>query len=131
MRKPVQPPAPKTKPTSRRRQGDEAEELAAQILSQRGYQILQRNYTCRGGELDIIAEKEGVLCFVEVRSLSSTRFGLPQDTIRYPKQQRMITAAKHYLQALHHTPPCRFDVVAIYPTPSGTQLDLIEGAFSL
>jgi putative endonuclease len=110
--------------------GTSAELFAQEILSLRGYQIITTNFTCRGGELDIIAQQGDILCFIEVKSRSSVRFGLPQEAIRYTKQRRMIIAANRYLQGLKQTPRCRFDVVSIYPTKDNpTNIEIITDAF--
>jgi putative endonuclease len=116
---------------SRRSIGARAEARAREALLARGYRILGQNFTCRGGEIDFIAEQGGVLCFIEVRSVASTRFGLPQETVRRQKQERIARAAKRYLQGMRQPyPPCRFDVVGIYPAPDGEErIDMIENAF--
>jgi putative endonuclease len=112
--------------------GKPAELLAQEILSQRGYQIITTNFTCRGGEIDVIAQQGEVLCFIEVKSRTNTRFGLPQESIRYTKQKRMIVAAQRYLQKLKQLPLCRFDVVSIYPTQEDpAHIELITNAFTL
>jgi putative endonuclease len=114
------------------KQGAEAEQLAQQFLQQRGYQIITTNFTCRGGELDIVAQFGDLLCFVEVKQRTTLSFGLPQESIRHEKQRRMIKAAKRYLQKLGREPMCRFDVVSIYPTPEDPiHIELIQGAFTL
>jgi putative endonuclease len=112
--------------------GRAAELLAQEVLLQRGYQIITTNFTCRGGEIDIIAQQGDTLCFIEVKSRSATSFGLPQDSIRQAKKRRMIVAATKYLQGLRQTPRCRFDVVSIYPTKDNpTKIEVIIDAFVL
>ena len=107
--------------------GDRAEALAAQHLERIGYRILARNYRVRGGELDLVAQKEGVLCFVEVRSKTSARHGAPAETIDRGKRERIARAAEHYL-ATRGMPggSCRFDVVAIL---GGSEIEVITDAF--
>lgn len=118
------------RPSSRAR-GAAAEARARVILLARGYEILAQNFHCRGGELDFVAKRDGVLCFLEVRSRASTRLGRPQDSVRRRKQERLIRAAKHYLLTVDPPwPPCRFDVLGLYPGEEGAeQIELIEGAF--
>jgi len=77
--------------------GQRAEQLAAEFLERAGYRILERNYRCRLGEIDLVAEDKGVLCFVEVRSLASTQHGHPLETIDHAKRARLIRAVRHYL----------------------------------
>ena len=114
-------------PTTAR--GQRAEELAAEHLCSQGYQLLQRNYRCKVGEIDIIARHGDVLCFVEVRSRRSATFGHPLETVDRRKQTRIIRATQHYLTA-HRCgdAPVRFDVVAIVYEPK-LEIQLIPGAF--
>lgn len=118
---------------TRRQLGARAEERAKEALLRQGYRILSQNFSCRLGELDFVALKDGVLCFIEIRSRSSTRFGLPQETVRPRKQRRLAYAAKCFLQENFQEdppPPCRFDVVGLYPAPDGTeQVEIVENAF--
>ena len=99
-----------------RRLGAQGETLAAAYLQRVGYRILARNYTCRCGELDLVAEQDGCLCFIEVKSRRSASFGGPAAAVNREKQRRIARAAAHYLQAFHPGPPpaCRFDVVALH-----------------
>ena len=95
------------------------EAAAAEELGRRGYTILERNYHCRGGEADIVATAvsagEGeCLIFVEVKTRSELRHGLPQDAVGWTKRQRLGAAAIHYCH--HHeveNVPVRFDVVEV------------------
>lgn len=95
--------------------GKQAEQQAALYLQQQGLHILQRNYLCKGGEIDIIAQDKNTLIFVEVRSRASTLFGSAAETITRQKQKRIILAARHYLVKLRtkEASPCRFDAILI------------------
>jgi putative endonuclease len=95
--------------------GAAAEQLAARYLLARGYRILATNYTCQGGELDLVAEEGPTLVFVEVRSRRSSAFGGAAETVGPIKRKRLIHAASHYLghQCRGAERPCRFDLVAI------------------
>jgi len=103
----------------RQRLGERGEDLACRALVARGYHILQRRYRTRYGELDIVAEHEGLLIFVEVRARGSGRFGHPADSVGPQKQQRVAAMAESYLglERMHHR-VCRFDVVTV---ETGTQ----------
>lgn len=116
-----------------RAKGNRAEDFAALLLAQHGYHLITRNFTCREGEIDLIASHGGVLCFVEVKSRRSARFGSPAEAVHARKQRRLIAAAQRYLATLaaQPLPPCRFDVVALYETPAGLQGEIIPHAFSL
>lgn len=105
--------------------GKKGEEVAANYLKKQGYRILKTNYRCRMGELDIIARKKDTIVFVEVRSRSSKRFGLPQESIGPAKQRKIRAVASYYLQSLSKPlPKVRFDVLALYFSPNGQFLSL-------
>jgi putative endonuclease len=95
-----------------------SESLAACYLRSCGLRVLERNYHCRWGEIDLIMEhklaSESILAFVEVRYRKSTEYGRPEETVSKSKQQRIIATAKHYLQnCATEDRLMRFDVVAI------------------
>jgi putative endonuclease len=116
----------------RKRMGQVAEEAAVHYLKHQGYQILERNYRSPLGEIDIIAEDRDTLVFIEVRSRQGTRFGLPQETVNWAKQQKVKRMATHYLKAKNAwKKACRFDVVGILFNEEGEvkSLELIRDAF--
>ena len=94
--------------------GDKGEQLAKKTLKKQRYTIIASNYRCTGGEIDIIARHKDYLVFIEVRSKSSTQYGLPVETVDYAKQKKIKKAAQHYLtvNGLNDS-LCRFDVVSI------------------
>lgn len=100
--------------------GRHAEQYAEKYLHQQGLQLLQRNYRCRGGEIDLIMTDDETLVFVEVRYRRHQGFGGAAASVDRYKQQRLLVAAQHYLQK-HHAGnhPCRFDVVAVMPGKNG------------
>jgi putative endonuclease len=89
--------------------------VAAAYLTARGLRILDSNYRFRGGEIDLVADDEGTLCFVEVRSRGATLRGSALETIGPKKQARIARCAEHYLVYRRKGAPCpcRFDVVAV------------------
>ncbi|HZS38211.1 MAG TPA: YraN family protein [Polyangia bacterium] len=93
--------------------GAEAERRAEQFLTRLGFRILDRNFTCKGGELDLVCDDDGTLVFVEVRARKHGDFGTPEETISATKRRRLVLAARHYLVKLGEERACRFDVVAI------------------
>ena len=105
--------------------GELGETLACDELRRRGYAILERRYRTRHGEIDIIAEHQGTLVFVEVRARATAEFGRAAESVTDAKKRRVTAMAVDYL-ARHHIAnrPCRFDVVAIdqalNPTPEIT-----------
>lgn len=105
--------------------GDAAEQQAAQFLQQHGLDILTRNYRCRGGEIDLIAQDGDTLVFVEVRARRNAHYGGAAASITPRKQQRLLYAARHYLMHLPTEPLCRFDAVLI----DGDHLEWLQSAF--
>ena len=94
--------------------GDFGEQAAAEHLMGKGYTILERNYRCRAGELDLVARKEQWLVFVEVKTRSSRRYGQPAEAVGYKKQIHMRRVAAHYLSCHPTRQEIRFDVVEVY-----------------
>lgn len=90
------------------------EEKAVRFLKQRGYRIIERNFRCRFGEIDIIAEKDEYLSFVEVRLRKNIRYGTPEDTVDWRKQQKLRLTADYYLMTHETELAPRFDVLALY-----------------
>lgn len=110
-------------------QGSTAEEAARRHLEQQGLKLIERNYVCRVGELDLIMQDGVYLVFVEVRSRQDSRYGTPAETVTRAKQKRLVRAAAYYLQRRRINPPCRFDVIAISQTGDSLDLQWIKDAF--
>ena len=108
--------------------GAQAENLAAQFLRHHGLKLLQQNYRCRFGEIDLILQDGDVLVFAEVRLRKRGDFGGAAASINAAKQAKLVRAAQHYLAALAHTPPCRFDAVLLQAT-DGNNIEWIRDAF--
>ena len=106
--------------------GAEKERLARRFLEAKGLRLVTANYRCRLGEIDLVMHAQTILVFVEVRFRRSSRFGSPAETVGLRKRQRLIGAARHYLQQHRYTLPCRFDVVAI---DGQDVIDWIQDAF--
>ena len=102
---------------SSKRTGLYYETQAAAFLEKQGYKILERNFRCSAGEIDLIAREGEYLCFVEVKYRSKREAGTPEEAVDGKKQKRISRAALYYLmrQGLGDTTPCRFDVVGIRP----------------
>lgn len=115
----------------RRRLGAFGERLAALHLEAKGYRILARNFRCREGEIDIVAQDGETLVFVEVRTRRGDALGGPAESVTAIKQSRLVTAATAYVQALTELPADqRIDVVAVQLSPGGrlVAIDHFEGA---
>ncbi len=114
------------------RTGKKGEELAAAHLTEAGYRIIERNYRCFFGEIDIVAEEGETLVFVEVKSRRSDAYGAPQLAVGREKQNKISRIALHYLSERHQRHrPARFDVVAVNLLPAGERIELIRNAFEL
>ena len=109
--------------------GRQAEELAAAHLREHGYRVLARNYQWRGGEIDLIAEEQDHLVFVEVRSCATRAHGDPLETVNWAKRRHIVRTAQHYIEGLRGPlPRMRFDVVAIVFAPA-FEIQLVRNAF--
>jgi putative endonuclease len=111
--------------------GQRGEHYAAQYLVDQQYAIRVRNWRCRFGEIDLVAEKDGVLIFVEVRARRGDRLGTPEESITPAKRARLIAAAQTYLDEHNQIDrDWRIDVVAIDIGPRGEvqRCTLIENA---
>lgn len=118
-------------PTEKRKFGDKGEEIAANFLQKKGYNILEKNFLVRRGEIDLVAEsKEKELVFVEVKTRKNTAFGLPVESISPQKGLRLTAAAYSYLKKYHReNEDFRIDVIGIlFPGPEITHIkNAIEG----
>ncbi len=115
----------------RRNTGMLGEKYARDFLKKRGYRVIETNYRCPQGEIDIVARHKDSLVFIEVRTKTSLAFGTPEESITRAKQNRMRAAAFHYQQAHGGLPQLwRIDVVAIELDKSGkpSRIELIENA---
>ncbi len=95
------------------RDGGPAERLAAAFLEREGLKILERNYRCRFGEIDLVASSGPALVFVEVRARRSEAYGGAAGSITAAKRRRIVAAARHYLGRQRADRACRFDVVLV------------------
>lgn len=115
-------------PSPRQQRGSQAEDRAQALLEAQGLRVAARNFLCRSGEIDLIAEDGETLVFVEVRSRAHDRLGGAAASVNLRKQRRLIRAAEYYL--LRHPEqrlrPCRFDVIAL---DADREADWIRDAF--
>jgi putative endonuclease len=112
--------------------GKMGEELAVTQLRAMKYQILERNYRCLLGEMDIIAREKGSLVFVEVKTRATKDFGGPAAAVHERKQRQLSRIALMYLnQKKIRDVPARFDVVAVDLSGSKPRIEVIQNAFDL
>jgi putative endonuclease len=117
----------------RREVGILGEKIAADYIKQHGYRVRETNFRCRAGEIDIVAEKDDFLVFVEVRTRRSSSFGTPEESLTPAKMERLITLGQTYIESHPDLPPCwRIDVVTVELTPgaSVSRIGHIENATS-
>ena len=112
--------------------GESGEEAACALLKKNGYKILVRNYKNKLGEIDIIAYDGDTICFIEVKSRRTDKFGLPQEAIFAPKQRKISRVALSYLKENNlFEKKARFDVISVIYSGDMPRLDLIKNAFEL
>ena len=111
--------------------GDSKELLACRYLSEQGAHILERNFRCRQGEVDIIAKDGKYLCFIEVKYRSDDRFGEPQEAVNLKKQKHICKVSEFYLYSKYKSSdvPVRYDVVAISQIDNILTFKWIKDAF--
>jgi putative endonuclease len=112
--------------------GKKGEEVALRFLKKRGYRIIEQNYVCKMGEMDLIAKEKDTLAFIEVKTRTSTTFGLPQLAVNSSKQRQLSKVALYFLKEKKlEDVKARFDVVAIILGQNGEEIELIKDAFDL
>lgn len=110
------------------RKGEPYEQQAAEFLEAAGFEIVDRNWSCPMGELDIVARKGGMLVFAEVRERSNPGYGTPAESVTPAKRTKILKAAMAYIKAKRPgADEYRFDVIAIVP---GREPEHIEEAFT-
>ena len=118
---------------STKQDGDWGEAPAVEYLEARGCRIVEKEWRCRFGEIDLIAEKDGMLLFVEVKLRSNLRYGMPREYVTAKKQEKLRAAALLYLSMHGLDVPTRFDVAEVYTdahhSARSTRIEYIENAF--
>ena len=108
--------------------GRKAEDIAVKFLKKNGYKIIERNWRFKRDEVDVIAvDKDGYLCFVEIRSRKSSKLAFPEETITKEKRKNIIRVAKAYIQRNNIDEDVRFDVVSILDG----EIKILKDAFRL
>jgi len=112
--------------------GKEGERIAEQYLKRKGYKVVERNYRCAAGEVDLIVLDRRVIVFVEVKTRTGHGFGTPLEAIQPRKQRKMMQAAQFFLsQKKLHQRDARFDVVGISWPGREPVIEHVENAFEL
>lgn len=111
---------------ARQRRGRAGEELAATWYAERGWEVLDRNWRVREGEIDIVVRRDDTLVFCEVKTRTSDRYGTAAAAVTPAKQRRLRTLARLYLSTTgNRSPRIRFDVAAV----TAGRVEVIESAF--
>lgn len=115
--------------------GNFGEDEAVKYLVKHNYKIITRNFSCKLGEIDIIAKDKDVLAFIEVKARTNDKYGNPSDAIGYYKKRKIINTAKYYLMKENiKNLFCRFDVVEVFVSNDDNKIidkdiNLIKNAF--
>lgn len=111
--------------------GKKGEETAVKYLKKKRYRIIERNFRCRQGEIDIIALHQRSTVFIEVKTRTDDSFGLPQEAVDYRKQKQIIRCARNYIKykRLPEEGRFRFDVVGVDVCGKKPVVTLIPDAF--
>lgn len=101
------------KSVSALQRGQQYEDLALRYLLDQGLVLVERNYRCRWGELDLLMQEQSALIIVEVRYRKNATYGSAAESVTAKKQARIVAATKHYIMTYNINQPVRFDVLAI------------------
>lgn len=108
--------------------GEEGEQIAADYLNKNGWNILELNYRYGHSEIDLIAEKDGLMVFFEVKTRTNTTYGMPEDFVNDKKAAFIIRAAEYYIRQKDWYGNIRFDIISIVKKEV-IQLEHLEDAF--
>ncbi|GGB78917.1 UPF0102 protein [Flavobacterium suaedae] len=109
--------------------GRQGEQFAVDYLQKQGYKILETNWTFQKAEIDIIAKKENTLAVIEVKTRSSTAFGLPQDFVKPKKIKLLVKAIDEYITKNDLDVDIRFDIVALQKQNNTFKIEHLKDAF--
>ncbi len=116
--------------TEAQKTGLQGEDHACRHLTQAGYLLLERNWKKGRAEIDIIAKKDDVLVFIEVKTRTNDLFGAPSAFVSEQQQARISSLAATYMRSIGHEWELRFDIIAIFIFPDGTyRLEHLQDAF--
>ena len=110
--------------------GTMGEALARQHLEEQGFAILENNWRRGKAEVDIIAYKEGLIVFAEVKTRSNLQYGSPEEFVDRAKQKAYIRLADAYVTKYQRQEEVRFDIISVVVSPEGNRIEHLENAFS-
>lgn len=114
--------------TDKIKTGNRGEQIAADFLVKKGYEILERNYRYKHSEIDLIVKKTDLLVFVEVKTRSSTSFGEPEDFVDGKKSEKIFEGADHYIFQINWQQAIRFDIISVVMN-AAPEISHFEDAF--
>lgn len=103
--------------------------MAAEYLSAKGYEVLERNYRYGRAEIDLIVKIKNWLVFVEVKTRSGSDFGFPEEFVDRAKEELILTAAENYIYKIDWEGNVRYDIVSVLGTVAGWEIEHFEDAF--
>ena len=107
--------------------GKKGEKIAEKYLKEHGYKILEKNFLCLRGEIDIIALDKKEIVIIEVKTRTNNKYGAPAEAVDFRKQKHIYNAAEYYLYCTKRENECvRFDVIEIFMKESGIQVNHIK-----
>lgn len=112
--------------------GQSGENTAENYLKKLNYKIIERNFRCKAGEIDLIVERNGTVAFVEVKTRNSLKYGMPSESVTHTKQKHLIKTATWFLVSYENKINAleyRFDVVEVLRHKGKTYINHIENAF--
>ena len=110
--------------------GKLGEDAAAIYIQENGFVILDKNYRVKNAEIDIIAKDKDTIAFIEVKTRKTLRRGLPAESVNYPKQKKIISAALYYIRENNiNNTRLRFDVIEVFDKNGFHEMNLIKNAF--
>jgi len=117
--------------TDKKISGDHAEDAACNYLQSQGLKLLERNFLCKRGEIDLVMRQADTTVFVEVRYRRNSRYGSGAESVDWRKQEKLLVTAQYYLQQHPKAAKgaCRFDVVALTTQNQQHHIDWIVDAF--
>jgi len=115
--------------TSKLKTGEEGEQMAAEFLISKGFEIIARNFRHKRSEIDLIVKRGNWLVFVEVKTRSSAAFGFPEQFVDYHKKKMIFEGALHYMREIDWQGNVRYDIVSVSLSSAGPDIVHIEDAF--
>lgn len=109
--------------------GKKGENIAVEFLEKKNYQVLLKNYRYKKNEVDLIAIKNSLLIFVEVKLRSNLDYGMPEETVSEAQKKRIIETAEHYIIENNWQNDIRFDIISITNLNDSYKIEHFEDAF--